>query len=64
MGKKVLSYHSYLILLIGIFFLIVSVSGATTQVHIIRYANDDITVLNETTKTYQWLESGTWACAG
>ena len=57
MGKKVLSYHSYLILLIGIFFLIVSVSGATTQVHIIRYANDDVTVLNETTKTYQWLEA-------
>ena len=57
MGKKVLSYHSYLIILVGIFFLIFSAAGATTQVHIIRYANDDITILNETTVSYQWIET-------
>ena len=31
--------------------------AATTQLHIVKYANDKITILNETTKTYQWLET-------
>ncbi len=34
---------------------IVPVSAATTQVHIVRYANDNITVLNETTVNYTWM---------
>ncbi len=29
----------------------------TTSIHIVKYANDGTTILNETTKTYQWLES-------
>ena len=31
--------------------------AATTQLHIVKYANDGKTILNETTKTYQWMES-------
>ena len=31
--------------------------GRTTQLHIVKYANDGTTILNETTKTYQWLEA-------
>ena len=31
--------------------------AATTQLHIVKYANDGTTILNETTKTYQWLEA-------
>jgi len=33
------------------------VSAATTQVHIARYASDNVTVINETTVTYQWMET-------
>jgi hypothetical protein len=33
------------------------VSGATTQIHIARYASDNVTVINETTVTYQWMET-------
>jgi PKD repeat protein/DMSO/TMAO reductase YedYZ molybdopterin-dependent catalytic subunit len=29
----------------------------TTQLHIVKYANDGSTVINETTKTYQWMEA-------
>ena len=47
-----------LIILLG-FMMIISlpVTAATTSIHIVRYANDGTTILNETTKTYQWLES-------
>ena len=31
--------------------------AATTQLHIVKYANDGTTILNETTKTYQWMEA-------
>ena len=31
--------------------------AATTQLHIVKYAKDGITILNETTKTYQWMEA-------
>ena len=31
--------------------------AATTQLHIVKYANDSTTILNETTKTYQWMEA-------
>ena len=33
-----------------------AVSAVTTQVHIARYAADNVTVINETTVTYQWME--------
>jgi hypothetical protein len=46
---------------LGIFFAVVSLTGlvsaATTQIHIARYASDNVTVLNETTVTYQWMET-------
>jgi PKD repeat protein len=29
----------------------------TTQIHVVKYANDGTTILGETTKTYQWLEA-------
>ncbi len=38
-------------------FLIAAVSAATTQVHIAKYAADTTTVINETTVTYQWMET-------
>ena len=31
--------------------------AATTQLHVVKYANDRTTVINETTVTYQWMES-------
>ncbi|HWS21200.1 MAG TPA: PKD domain-containing protein, partial [Methanoregula sp.] len=47
-----------LLILFG-FVLIISlpVTAATTSIHIVRYANDGTTVLNETTKSYQWLQA-------
>lgn len=33
------------------------VSGATTQIHIARYAADNVTVINETSVTCQWMET-------
>jgi hypothetical protein len=45
----------------GIFFAVVSligvVSAVTTQVHIVKYASDNTTVINETTVTYEWMET-------
>ncbi len=32
-------------------------SAATTEVHIVRLADDGITIVNETTVTYQWMEA-------
>ena len=31
--------------------------AATTQVQIVRYANDNVTILSETNVTYQWMMS-------
>jgi hypothetical protein len=31
--------------------------AATTELHVVRYANDGSSILNETTVTYQWLEA-------
>ena len=33
------------------------VSAATTELHIARFAADNVTVINETTVTYQWMEA-------
>jgi hypothetical protein len=32
-------------------------TAATTELHLVRYASDGSTILNETTVTYQWLEA-------
>ena len=39
-------------------FCVIAIAGAapTTSLHIVRYAADGVTVLNETTVDYQWLE--------
>jgi hypothetical protein len=37
--------------------LVAVVSAATTQVHIVKYASDNTTVINETSVTYQWMET-------
>jgi len=34
-----------------------AVSAATTELHIARFAADNVTVINETTVTYQWMEA-------
>ncbi len=41
----------------AIFSLNAAASAATTQVHIVKYAADNRTVINETTVTYQWMEA-------
>jgi len=37
--------------------LMTAVSAATTEIHITKYAADNVTVINETTVTYQWMEA-------
>jgi len=41
----------------GVIFLTAVVSAATTEVHIVKYAADNVTVIKEKTVTYQWLET-------
>ncbi len=43
--------------LVAIILLATPVNAATTQLHIVKYANDGNTILNETTKTYPWMEA-------
>jgi hypothetical protein len=40
-----------------LFSLTAAVSAATTEVHIVKYAADNTTVLGEKTVTYQWMET-------
>jgi len=47
--------RSFIICLVILTFAVPTLA-ATTQLHIVKYANDGTTILNETTKTYQWLE--------
>jgi len=42
---------------LALILLVAPAMAATTQVHVVKYANDNTTILNETTKTYQWMES-------
>ena len=56
MSKTRKSILLLVVLLFCIAFFAAPAMAATTQLHIVKYANDGITVLNETTKTYQWLE--------
>ena len=41
---------------IGLLFLTLPASaGGITELHIVKYANDDTTILNETTVDYEWM---------
>ncbi len=46
-----------LLVCLALILLVAPAMAATTQLHIVKYANDKTTILNETTKTYQWLEA-------
>lgn len=61
MTKKLLVIVACLILLLVPFIATVSsvpvaAQGGTTEVHIVKYATDGNTVLEETTKTWQWMK--------
>ena len=46
------------ILVLAVLCCCMPVLGAgTTQVHVVKYANDNATVINETNVTYQWMEA-------
>ena len=55
--SKIRQLFLLLVVLFCIAFFAGPAMAATTQLHIVKYANDGTTILNETTKTYQWLES-------
>ena len=42
---------------LALILLVAPVMAATTQLHVVKYANDKTTILNQTTKTYEWLET-------
>ena len=56
--ERFIQRRCVLIILLG-FMMIISlpVTAATTSIHIVKYANDGTTILNETTKSYQWLQA-------
>ena len=41
---------------VPLLFLTLSVQAATTEVHVVKYASDETTILNEMTVSYQWME--------
>ena len=45
----------YIPVLLALILMVGMGSAATTEVHIVKYAVDGTTVLNETTVTYQWM---------
>src|SRR5665647_3386477 len=55
-GKNTYDIYRIVLFCIAILLLTTPAMAATTQLHIVKYANDGTTILNETTKTYQWLE--------
>jgi PKD repeat protein len=56
--ERFIRWRCILIILLGCAMIMsTAVSAATTSIHVVRYANDGTTILNETTKTYQWLEA-------
>ena len=57
MSKTRKSILLLVVLLLCIAFFAVPAMAASTEVHVIKYANDGKTILNETTKTYQWMEA-------
>jgi DMSO/TMAO reductase YedYZ molybdopterin-dependent catalytic subunit len=56
MSKKSL-VHVLTIILLSTILLVGSVHAATTEVDIVRYANDGVTILEETTVNYTWMEA-------
>ena len=46
---------AYSLIFIAVLLLATPAIAATTTVHIVRYANDGTTALNETNVTYQWM---------
>ncbi|HQA81043.1 MAG TPA: hypothetical protein PLV96_09640, partial [Methanoregulaceae archaeon] len=46
---------AYSLIFIAVLLFATPAIAATTTVHIVRYANDGTTVLNETNITYQWM---------
>ncbi|HRX33578.1 MAG TPA: hypothetical protein P5263_04900, partial [Methanoregulaceae archaeon] len=45
------------IILLSTILLVGSVHAATTDVHVVRYASDEVTILDETTVNYTWMEA-------
>ncbi|MDD1709869.1 MAG: argininosuccinate synthase, partial [Methanoregulaceae archaeon] len=45
----------YMAILLALILMVGMGSAATTEVHIVKYANDGTTILNETNVTYQWM---------
>jgi len=54
-GIRLLPFIIIVILLCGM--VNVVFAAPTTAIHVVKYATDGITVLNETTVTYQWMEA-------
>ncbi|MEA2004434.1 MAG: Ig-like domain-containing protein [archaeon] len=59
MERATLAIPMLPILCIGIALLLSTLpaQAATTEVHLVKYASDETTVLNETTVTYEWMEA-------
>ena len=58
MKKNYENYNSRIVLFcIALILLVTPAMAASTDVHVVKYANDGKTILNETTKTYQWIEA-------
>ena len=58
MKKNRENYNSRIALFcIALILLVTPAMAATTQLHIVKYASDTTTILNETTRTYQWMEA-------
>ena len=47
----------YLLLIVCLALFIGAVSAATTQVHVVKYANDETTILAEQTVNYSWMSA-------
>jgi PKD repeat protein/DMSO/TMAO reductase YedYZ molybdopterin-dependent catalytic subunit len=44
-------------ILVAVLIIAPAMGAASTSVHIIKYANDGTTIINETTKDFQWMEA-------
>ena len=53
-GKDILRL---MLFCIAVILLVTPAMAASTEVHVVKYANDGTTILNETTKNYQWMET-------
>jgi len=57
MGRAALLAIPMLCVGIALLFSMLPAQAATTEVHLVKYASDSITVLNETTVAYGWMEA-------